>query len=411
MNQLKKCILAIAFVSLTVFALPIYTQASSSTWNMRDISIFIDGEESTLVATGQTSRASFSVAAIVSGLGLPADSFEWHQNNIRLHELAEQLQLHIVYDMYERRIDITTGESEAFSQVLPVQYIPRYGWVRMTDEMLRDIERMLGEAALRPVHALGLTEIVFDPYLSAAQRRWGYEQRANPESTLFTHTHRASTGSNYLARNFFANIYRPGLGNPSGSGSGGIPTDLQLNLFERAERGEGAPNLERHFAARISQQNNPNIGRLPTFVGIGRYFCERTGDFIAGGFQAGAYAPERPLYQGGNPVRLYLIMENGYFVVYRDFHGERVELARDALSSTNFGVRMPGRIITQDGTVIYTVSGQSVTLSSPPVRVYTERTIGWASGSGRGLYLTGCPYLHGFQTMEPMMLPSAFNGN
>jgi len=149
---MKKFLQKFVLAAVMIFAItPIVnfeaSQATIPAWRMNDVIVRVDGEATDIRASGSTSQLELPLASVLLALNLPANYIAWDTNNIRQHELAELFNIEIIYDMYYRTVDIVTNsQSAGLSRVLPVQYIPRYGWVRMTNEMLRDIEQMLGNA-------------------------------------------------------------------------------------------------------------------------------------------------------------------------------------------------------------------------------------------------------------------------
>jgi len=362
-------------------------------WSGRDIIVRVNGEVADIPFRSITSILFLSIGPVLNALNLPENHVQFIQNaegeyalasgnpaqvlsgvsfssrpyDLRQHIMAELLNVDIVFDMYYRTIDITSNsQSGGLSRVLPVQYIPRYGWVRMTNEMLRDVERLIGETVVNQIAEEGIT-VVFCPYLSAGNRRFAYDYVNRPYLSLFTHTHRAGTGSNYLARRFYGSLYRPGIISQQGTMPSRGTYSLGMHLFYQAESGLLAPDWTRTSAfryldtARAETQEllaNPLHTDPYRFLGIGRHFCERTGNFYNGNFQVGQFwwrtVTEQDAIVGH--YRLYTFIVNGYEVIYRDWYGDRVEEGRSRI-------------------------GQD-----------------WI------LYQTGCPYLNGFATMERQML-------
>ena len=292
----------------------------------------------------------------------------------------ELLGIDIIYDMYYKTVDINTNsQSGGISRVLPVQYIPRYGWVRMTNEMLRDGERMTWDIASKD-WLFYLSPMEFCPYLSAGHRRFTYELTNNRHLSLFTHSHRAPTGSNYLAREFFGQLYRPGIQANTGTmpGHGGpLPTDfifrIENGTCNRISTLRGFYSSqqieERRFAEELVERpylldvllearlRNAPLFRT-TYIGIGSHFDERTGNFYRGQHQAGQYPWIRITRDGETTYhRGYLSFENGYQIIHiRNQYGEKIIHSQNRISP-----------------------------DSPR-------------------YQTGCLFLNGFKTMELMML-------
>jgi len=377
-------------------------------WSGRYVIVRVDGAITSIPFRSNTSRLYLSIAPLLDALNLPENyvqfipnsdgeyalsagnpprifdgvSFPNRPNDLRQHILAELLNIDIVFDMYDRTINITTNsQTGGLSQILPAQFIPEYGWVRMTDEMLRDVERMIGETVISQIAEEGIT-VVFCPYLSAGNRRFAYDYVNRPYLSLFTHTHRAGTGSNYLARGFYGRLYRPGIISQQGLMPFRVSVPLATNLFYQAQNGLLAPDWTRTIAFRYlddakaesqALQDNPLHTDPYRFLGIGRYFCERTGDFFNGNFQLGFYWWRTHTRRGAgyswsfgrsinnqdtiiDHYRAYRFIEDGYEVIYKDWHGDREEIWRTRLAQNS------------------------------------------------ALYQTGCPYLKGFTSMELKML-------
>ena len=340
-----------------------------TTWAWNHVIVRVNGVVTNIPIPrhSQTSRLYLPIAPVLSALNLPANHVQPTSSPyMRQHIMAELLNVDIVFDMYYRTVDITSNsQSSGLSRILPVQHIPRYGWVRMTDEMLRDVERMIGETVVSQIAAEGVS-VVFCPYLSAGNRRFAYDYVNRPELSLFTHTHRAGTGSNYLARGFYGSLYRPGIISQQGVMPFRQAFVLSTDLFHQAESGGLAPDWTTTGAFRDinaaraesqALQANPHHTDPYRFLGIGRHFCERTGDFFNGNFQVGDFR-WRTFTRNGVVVehyRLYTFFQNGYEVRYRDWHGNRTVDSRTRI----------------------------------------------AQNSSRAQ--TGCQYLNGFRTMERIM--------
>ena len=140
-----------------------------------------------------------------------------------------------------------------------------------------------------------------------------------------------------------------------------------MNLFDNAERELEFGRSGSMFGNLTSEEFFARIGNIELFeerfggslhyIGVGRHFCERTGNFYRGGNLSGMYAT---WFRDDTLYRRYRFIENGYNVSYYDWHGERIESSRNRIS--------------QD--------------------------------SAR--YQTGCPFLNGFETLELKMLDEAF---
>ncbi|MCL2014699.1 MAG: hypothetical protein FWG68_00450 [Defluviitaleaceae bacterium] len=401
-----KNFLAVVLSAIMVFSvtntLSMQAQAVNEQWTGRDLTVRVNGIPTNIGFSANTSQLSLNLEQLLVALNLPANYVQFIPNSegqfvlsagnpaivveetsfsapvtqIRQHLLAELLNIDIIFDMYTRTVDITTNSTNGgTSRVLPVQYIPRYGWVRMTDEMLRDIERIMGEDVARQMAEEGLYPVQFCPYISAGNRHFAFDMANRPYLSLFTHTERAATGSNALARAFYGSLYRPGVHAdvgimPSSS------TSLSLNLYDRTENGLATPDWMWLFSNSLENGNaredaarrraNADLAVEPYYyVGIGRHFDERTGNFYSGNIQFGRYNfQQRNLAFGRDTVEttdwLYLFFVDGYRVTYIDWYGEREEVSRTPIS----GARAR----------------------------------------------TNCPFLNGFETMELTMLEEPFVG-
>jgi len=292
--------------------------------------------------------------------------------------------------MYYKIVDISTdSQVGGFSKVYPVQYLPGIGFVRATQGTFRHIEEQIAvntnnemryflietisgfveslpnqsaegranaERILNQLEKEGFLR--FSPELSAANRHFAYAQINQPELSLFTHTHRAPTGSNYLARGFFSSLYKPGFMANTGVMPSRTPSSLDIGLLHRVNTGQ---TIAWRSFWRISAGGLPPME--PYYIGIGRHFDESTGNFYNGNFQG--LTPTQNWFSGTS-----------------------------RLTGSHTDERLPALIFFEDGYQITKVdfgSGWEIARRVPVDR-----------NSPR--WLTGCPFLNGFETLDLIML-------